>query len=225
MHHLRIGITAFLFLVAGFDASAQYRKLSKKSSIKGVERYSCPVVRRTKASMGIGVKVGDPVGNTFKVYFLKRFAFEAVVGNTTSGLYSQFIREQFEVDPQFDTLRYLGHAKRFSVSGQARVLIHNPLPEAISGEAGIDWYLGLGWNVRTLKIEYTYDTGDDSPISYMIGKSTVTHVLYGPDVILGFEYVLPELPLAAFAEAGMFYDIAIVHEFKFEGGLGLRYIF
>ncbi len=105
------------------------------------------------------------------------------------------------------------------------MVIHNPLPEAISGEAGIDWYLGFGWNVRTLKVQYTFDTGDDSPITYMVGKRTVTHVLFGPDVILGFEYVIPNLPIAAFAETGMFYDLTTLNEFKFQGGMGLRYNF
>jgi len=225
MHHLRIGIMAFLFLLTGLDASAQYKKISKNSAIKRVGKYACPVVRKTKATMGVGAKVGDPVGLTYKVYFLKRFGFETVLGYTTSGLYSVFIRDQFRADPQFDSLRYLGHRNRFSLSGQARVVIHNPLPEAISGEAGIDWYLGFGWNIRTLKIEYTFDTGDDNPVSYKVGKKTVTHVLYGPDVILGFEYVLPGLPIAAFAETGLFYDISTIQQFKFEGGMGFRYNF
>ena len=225
MHHLRIGITALLFLFLGIPAWAQYRGISKKSAIRKSERYTCPVIRRSKATMGIGAKVGDPVGITYKVYFLKRFGFETVLGYTTSGLYTEFIRNEFRTDPQFDSLRYLSHSNRFSLSGQARLVVHNPLPEAISGEVGIDWYFGLGWNVRTLKVEYTFDTGDDNPISYMVGKQTVTHVLYGPDVILGFEYVLPDLPVAAFAEVGMFYDLAIINEFKFEGGLGVRYNF
>ena len=59
----------------------------------------------------------------------------------------------------------------------------------------------------------------------MIGKKTVTHVLYGPDIILGFEYVLPDLPVSSFAEVGMFYDLTTLKEFKFEGGIGLRYNF
>ncbi len=114
MHHLRTSITALLLLLTGLEASAQYKGVSKKSAIKRVEKYACPVVRKIKAKMGIGAKVGDPVGLTLKVYFLKRFAVETVVGYTTSGLYAEFIRERFRADPQFDTLRYLGHTNKFS---------------------------------------------------------------------------------------------------------------
>lgn len=228
MAKLRIHVLALILLgVFGVnqDALAQYRKLSKKSTIKRVERYSCPVVKKFKARQGVGLKVGDPIGLTYKLYFLKRFAFEMVVGQTTSGLYTDFIRQSFFLNPDFSDFDYIGHSIKISPSGQFRVLVHNPLPAGVTGEVGIDWYVGFGLNVKTLKVDYTFEAGE-TPVDFEIRSMIVTYTLLGPEAVLGFEYVLPNQPLSAFAEIGGFFDIKDENSKpRFQGGLGVRYNF
>ena len=228
MSKLRIYLCALLFVGlfgVDFEAVAQYRKIHKKSIIRRVEKYSCPVVKQFKARQGIGLKVGDPIGVTYKLYFLKRFAFELVVGQTTSGLYTNFIRDNFNLDPDNSEFTYIGHKINISPSVQGRMLVHNPLPAGITGEVGIDWYFGIGFNLKTLKVDFTFEEGND-PADFQIGSLEETYTLTGPEGVLGFEYILPNSPLSAFAEAGVFIDLKNENSKpRFQGGLGVRYNF
>jgi len=223
MFKVRAYILATFFMLVCLESVAQYKKISSRSQIRRVERYSCPIVQQYDAIMGVGIKVGDPVGITYKLYFLERFAIEILGGYTTSGLYADFIRDQFAEDnPDYE---YLGHENRFSPTGQFRILVHNPLPAGITGEAGVDWYIGGGIDVKTIKTEYTFETGSD-PSDFMIDSTVETYVLVGPEAVLGFEYVIPNMPITAFAEGGVFFDLSgNLSGPQLQGGLGVRYNF
>jgi len=217
-------ICLLLFTTGGNLAHAQFLG-TKKKVVRRVERYSCPIVRKIEAKQAVGLKVGDPIGVTYKAYLQKRYALEAVLGTTTNGAYIDFIRESFEVNSNFADFGYLGHSVNYSVAFQARALVHFPLPAGISGEVGVDWYLGAGINVRVLDIEYVYETGD-TPQDFEIGEVSDTYTLSGPEFIMGFEYLLPDTRFSVFAEGNLFIDTQFAHsEVRLQGGVGARYNF
>jgi len=216
---------AFFCFCASDIYAQKYTKIYKRKRVKRVFEYSCPVVKKFEALQGVGIKVGDPIGLTYKIYFRQRFAAEVVGGSTTSGLFSDFIIESFEVDPEYQDFTYIGHENEISPTVQARLLIHSPLPAGITGETGIDWFIGIGYMVRFLRVNYTFESGDN-PVDFMIGNIEETFMLSGPEGILGFEYVLSTIPVTVFVEGGIFIDVQEeISEPRFQGGLGLRYNF
>ncbi len=211
-------------MAASQQAQAQFLG-TKRKVVRRVEKYSCPIVRKISAKQAVGIKVGDPIGVSYKAYWQNRYALEAVVGTTTNGAYVDFIREGFEANNNFADFGYLGHSVNYSVAFQARALVHLPLPAGISGEVGVDWFLGAGYNVRLLDINYVYETGD-SPQNFEIGDVDDTYTIAGPEFIMGFEYLIPQTHLSAFAEANLFLDMQYEHSgVRFQGGVGARYNF
>ena len=220
----------FLWLFLSNDTYAQLRKAPKRY-IRKIEKYSCPIVTTTDARHGVGLKVGDPIGITYKTYFLERFAFEVVGGLPTGGLYANFIIDEFP-SLEFsgfegDSLLYISHDIRSSAAIQARFLFHSPLPSGITGETGVDWYVGFGFSFRYLGVRYQFQNVESSdPTAFELGEGDQDFFLQGPEVTLGFEYAIPNLPLTAFAEGNSFFVLGSIDpDIRFYGGLGLRYNF
>jgi hypothetical protein len=223
-----IFLLLWLFLVT--DAHAQLRKAPRRI-IRKVEKYSCPIIVKTDASHGIGIKIGDPIGLTYKAYFLDRLGFEIVAGIPTGGLYANFIIDEFN-NLEFegfegDSLLYISHDIGASAALQARFLLHNPLPSGITGETGVDWYVGIGFSLRFLDVTYQFqNVSSGDPTDFELGEANEKFFLQGPEITLGFEYALNNLPLTAFAEGNVFLSLGSVStDLRFLGGLGLRYNF
>jgi hypothetical protein len=90
---------------------------------------------------------------------------------------------------------------------------------------GLQVYAGLGWQWRytTLAYDYIYE---DGAFENELGKFTETRFTYGPVGVLGFEYSYFSLPLSAFIEIEGFMDALLDPGYKrFQGGVGMRYIF
>jgi hypothetical protein len=219
-----------LWLVGTSDTLAQLRKAPRRI-IRKIEKYSCPIVTKADARHGLGIKLGDPIGISYKTYFLDRMAFEVVAGIPTGGLYANFIQDEFnETDvPGFegDSLLYISHEIGASAAVQARVLLHNPLPSGITGETGVDWYIGLGLSFRYLDVDYVFQNVESAdPTDFELGEAAIDYILIGPEFTLGFEYALSNFPVTAFFEGNAFYDTGkVAAGFRFYGGLGLRYNF
>lgn len=224
----RLGI--ILFFMLGFCASSvaqEYNEVwywkRKGANRRSVKRYSCPVLESIKSPHAIGVRIGDPIGITYKAWFLDRFGFEVIAGTSLGGVYVNFVRENFDLNPDYDTLTYVGHTNNYTASVQARLVMHNPLPEAISGTRGVDWYIGIGAMYRIIDVNYTYEAGIDL-VNFEIGSFDEQLSVAGPEGILGFEYLLPGTQYSAFGEGGVFYDLLNDNsEVRFQGGVGLRY--
>lgn len=217
----------FVFAVSGSLHAQEFNEIwywkRKTPNTRKVKRYSCPVLESVKSPHAIGVRVGDPIGITYKAYFLNRFGFEVIAGTSIGGVYVNFIRDQFDQNPAYDTLGYVGHVVNYTFTGQARVVMHNPLPESITGTRGVDWYIGVGGMYRILDVRYTYESGS-TPTEYQIGSMTESFSLAGPEAILGFEYLLPGTQVTAFAEGSVFFDLLNGQQDpRFLGGIGLRY--
>ncbi|MEM7550212.1 MAG: hypothetical protein AAF363_11075 [Bacteroidota bacterium] len=227
-------ICCFFLFVCGLlisDAcNAQFRN-SPKRLIKRVEKYSCPILFRSNDTQGIGVKVGDPIGVTYKNYFRKRFAFEVAVGFAAAGFYSNFLEEEFlnlnPADFEGDSLIFLNRDIRTSAALQLRIIMHNPLPAGITGDTGVDWYVGLGINTRYLDVEYQFQVVDNlDPIDLNVQESREDFFLYGPEAILGLEYAIRRLRVTSFIEGSYFLNLdQIDSDTRFYGAMGFRYIF
>ena len=84
----------------------------------------CPGQKNSKYPLyGLGIKLGDPFAITFKYYANKRLGFVVDLGKASSGLYSQYFRDQFATYQQPDTLspgasvNYLTHKVKSDIIG------------------------------------------------------------------------------------------------------------
>lgn len=237
-------LVLFLFLMAfAFPLVAQVRK-SQKSSSFSVPRVShnkarivCPIfVESQYPYQGIGFKVGDPFALTYKFYPSKHWSFAVDAGKAASGLYNDYYRSLFNglvhadtlsTDPisgQKSTMTYLTHKAINDFFLEAKFLYQW---DASSISKGLMLYGGLGWQWRNTKLQYDYNyqqsglTGENK-----FGRFTRNRFTYGPVALVGFEYSYFSLPMSAFIEVEYFTDALIDPGYnRFQGGVGLRYVF
>ena len=168
---------------------------------------------------GLGLRVGDPFGISYKAYHERNSAFEVVVGSTSRNRHDAYYRDKFESIDDFDGFRYANHEVNYTLVLQGRYLLHTSFPANVEGR--LDWYWGLGAQVRLSGLEYSYF--DESNF---FGLDDRTNFDLGPEGILGVEYELQDYPIVTFAEASLLAEL-IDQPFKMRifGAIGVRYAF
>lgn len=199
---------------------------------KGKARIMCPIFHESRYPyQGIGLKFGDPFALSYKFYPNKNWSFAADAGKASSGLYSKYYRSVFnEYKPDTlskgSSLEYLTHKANSDWLLEAKFLYQW---DAEKVSKGLQLYAGLGWQWRATSLTYDYTYSTELPggvVENKFGKFTKRRVTYGPVVILGFEYSYFSLPISAFIEIEGYTDVLIDPGYKrFQGGVGLRYVF
>lgn len=208
--------------------SPKNRSLRAPSISKAKSRVICPIFEQSQYPyQGLGIKLGDPVALSYKYYPNKNWAFGADAGKVASGLYSKYYREKFvgylpdTLDGE-ESIKYLSHRALTDWYLEAKFL-YQWNAEKIS--PGLQLYAGLGWQWRSTRLEYDY-IYEDGLFENQLGKFTRSRFTYGPTAIVGFEYSYFSLPLSAFIEIEWFTDALLDPGYnRFQGGIGLRYIF
>ena len=225
-----------LLLSAGSVAEAQTKKSAKSSRFtvpkvsKGKAQIMCPIFVESKYPyQGIGVKLGDPFALTYKFYPSKHWAFATDGGKAASGLYNRYYRTAFNnYLPGPDsltngkTIKYLTHKALNDWFLEAKFLYQW---DAEKLAPGLRFYTGLGWQWRNTHLQYDY-LYENPNIESKIGKFSENRFTYGPVAIVGFEYSYFTLPISAFIEVEWFTDALLDPGYKrFQGGVGLRYVY
>jgi hypothetical protein len=235
-------LVALVMLMAFDNALGQRsRKLTKSRY-----HFSTPKVRGNKAKIicpafdnskypfhGLGFKLGDPFAITYKFYPNKRFSFAVDLGRPASGLYNRYFREKFNGYLDADTLSsdgsnlvYLSHRVRSDLIAEFKVLYHidaKKISDGLQGYAGVGWE----WKRTQLTYDYEYSPGSNNPpLEDPFGSFQRNRATMGPQFVLGIEYAYFRIPISAFMEVEYYSDIQADPGWqRFEGGVGLRYIF
>lgn len=171
---------------------------------------------------GIGFRVGDPFALTYKLYATSWLAISIDGGIAAYGLYKDRYKELYENSPGADTLVYFNHQVEKDIFFSGRVSYYQEGPKFLKG---LDIYAGIGWQVRNAQVLYGYNYAITAQVTEF-GTVTKKYEYMGPEFHIGLEYAYFELPISAFIEANVFYDIIQPPEFiKFQGGIGMRYVF
>lgn len=182
---------------------------------------------------GIGLRFGDLNGVTYKKY-----------GNAKDLEFG--IGSAYYVDGRFDYNNYFlddWYAKRnFSYSEiefrdyrqssafilHARMLFHKKL-DNIAGESvsGLNWYYGLGAQLRTRSLIYNYRYKTDPNANWTYASTgKITDIDLGGEGILGLEYTFADAPISLFLDINLFVEIADdPFAMWFQSGIGGRYRF
>lgn len=154
---------------------------------------------------------------TYKVYLRNNSAIEWNVGVAFGN--SNYYKKSF--DRNYPGLNYIDHNVDFTWALQGRFLKHYPFPDEID-VYGLTWFWGFGGQYRMAWIDYTYESQGETGVFY---KMDDINYDLGMEIITGSEYEIPQVPLNAFIELGLFVEIVDDPvRVRFQGAIGIRYI-
>lgn len=242
MRVAKVLLVAFISVMAADGIQAQRSRNVTKSR----QHFSTPKVRGNKAKIicpvfdksqypfhSLGFKLGDPLALTYKFYPNKRLSFAADFGKPASGLYNRYFREKFAMYVMPDTFPtpestvvYQTHRVRSDLIGEVKILYH---VDAKKISDGLQGYAGVGWEWKRTHLQYDYqytEGGADPQSGDPFGSFERNRVTMGPQLVMGIEYAYFRIPISAFMEVEYFADVQADPGWRrFEGGVGLRYIF
>lgn len=185
--------------------------------------FSTLPLRAQQKNWGIGLRAGDPVGISAKKYLSRQKAVEFNIGRTWGYNYSNAFYRHHNYDREF--YDYEWHRLHSSVSLQGRYLLHKDL--GVSEVPGLDWYYGVGAQLRFFNVDYRYRYYEGFDKRRSITRTDrVTHTDIGLDGIVGLEYSWRQVPITVFADINLFVEILDNPFLPFlQGGTGIRYYF
>ena len=149
----------------------------------------------------IGIRLGAPMGITYKKYLPRNKAVEFGVGTLTNGWYDTYYEKSFYDFDRFEGYVYESHRVKSALYLQGRYLWQNDIPiEGMMGE--LDWYWGLGGVAKVGSVEYRYRNNG------VPGRYVRTDFDFGPEGILGMEYTFEDVPLTIFGEFSLMIELA-----------------
>ncbi len=171
---------------------------------------------------GIGIRLGDPLGITYKRYLPADCALEFNLGSTNVGFYGAYHRNTFRKKSKYDNFRYNGYNVNYAVAIQVHYLYHKDFSQLTPG---MDWYYGFGGQIRLMGVRYDYLIVD-GPAAGTFGSDELTNFDIGPEGIIGLEYNIMNAPLSAFAELSLFAEIIDNPlRLRMQAAIGIRYNF
>lgn len=237
----KVFLVTFISLLALEAVQAQRSRNVTRSR----QHFSTPKVRGNKAKVicpvfeksqypfhSLGFKLGDPFAITYKYYPNRRLSIAVDFGKAASGLYNRYYREKFGSYVRTDTfpsaessIVYLTHRVKSDLIGEVKALFHvdaKKISDGLQGYAGVGWE----WKRTHLQYDYQYSEGGNEPLQDPFGSFDRNRVTMGPQLVAGIEYAYFKIPISAFMEVEYFADVQADPGWqRFEGGVGLRYIF
>jgi hypothetical protein len=215
---------------------SHYSRAHRSPKVKGHKaKIVCPIFENSEYPYhGIGFKFGDPFALTYKYYPNENFSVAIDFGKASSGLYNRYFREKFalyaaEADTLSDnsSLSYSSHQVKTDLIWEFKVLYHL---EADKISPGLQVYIGGGWEWKNTQLKYGYFYNRTTPNGgELINEFRIfprKRFTMGPQFVLGIEYAYFQIPISAFMEIEYFTDIQADPGWqRFEGGVGLRYVF
>ena len=171
---------------------------------------------------GIGLRIGDPIGITYKRYLAKERAIEFGIGTATSGWNTNYYENSFEDYDRYNNYDYRSHEVKGTLYLQGRYEFQYNIPiEGMEGK--LDWYWGIGAMLKVATVDFTYQN-EVSP--YDIVKDKRTDIDLGPEGIAGMEYTFQDIPLTVFGEVSLMLEFADRPlTFRTFAGVGARFNF
>ncbi len=212
--------TLLIALAFGICALANAQSASRKAS-SGNQLGSS-----AQKNIGVGLKLGDPLGLTVKKYFGNKWALEGLVGRTFywGGGYDGYYDKKPQPGPPppaggpypYDDHYYDPRG----VSFQLHLLYQKDIPSV----QGLQWYVGGGPQLRVLSYHYRYWYNvPGGPVYY---DDTYHQVGFGLDGVFGSEYTFAQVPITVFADLGLYVELAGNPLWAaIQGGVGARFNF
>lgn len=169
---------------------------------------------------GIGIRLGEPTGITYKKYLPRNKAVEFGIGSAGPAWHHNYYRNSFDSRNDYNNYKYRAHKVQSIVFFQGRYLLHNDI--YIQGMEGkLDWYWGIGGVLKIASVKYTFQE-DVPPFN---GSDVYSDIDLGPEGIGGMEYTFKDVPLTAFGEVSLMLEIVDRPALRPFSAVGIRYNF
>ena len=168
---------------------------------------------------GIGLRLGNPYGITYKKYLPRDKAVEFGIGSGYTSWYPHYYENSFHHLDRYEGYDYVSHRVNAPLYLQGRYLLQQDID--IEGMMGkLQWYWGIGGLMKLATVDYRLKRID------VVTTSTRTDIDIGPEGILGMEYTFEQVPLTIFGEFSLFIEI-VDRPAALRGlsGVGVRYNF
>ena len=180
------------------------------------------------SQQGIGVRLGDPSGITYKKYSGDK-ALEFSIGRTYfigKGYYNHQFYEWYATET-FSYKDYVWVESKISlpIGMNVHYLIHEDW-FAVEFD-GLQWYYGFGVQFRTQSYSHKYRYKvDGDPRWYYTETDKLTDIDLGADGVIGAEYEFRKHPFRVYTDLTLFMGV-IDSPFNFDlpWGIGGRYMF
>ena len=180
---------------------------------------------------GIGFRLGDPSGITFKRYTGGN-AWEINIGRTYIFDHNTWYYDKFVNWYDKKHFNYTAHDyESFNhitapICLQIHYIFQKPIKEADSEYGKLEWYFGFGGQLRyqSYSFDYRYKIAGDP--NWYYDKGSVTDFNIGVDGTAGIEYKFSKAPITAFLDFTLAMEL-YNEPFNFWGqcGIGGRYNF
>lgn len=181
----------------------------------------CGAAEAQKKDNSLGLRVGEPLGVTYKRYFSDNKALEFVIGTAANSWGKRYYEESFKKHYGNSFYTYNEHTVKDIFYGQVRYIWEKPIPiEKIKGD--LEWYWGVGATIKTARVTYDYYNRLLRTDRYIDRR---TDINLGPNVLIGIGYTLDSVPLTFYLELDLLIEIVDKVDSHVLNGLGLRYNF
>jgi hypothetical protein len=173
---------------------------------------------------GIGLRLGEPLSITYKKFLDDNIAIEGMFGAAGANS-AQYYQRSFENNRPSANAFYASHSTSNILSFNLRGAYHEDITDDLNIDQGyILGYFGVGAQLRTAQVDYAFTDSSINPNA--VFRETRSNIDFGPEVFGGAEYYFDELPMSVFAELGLFMELLDrFGHLRFQGGIGVRYIF
>jgi hypothetical protein len=169
----------------------------------------------------LSLRLGAPVGITFKTYTGKRESFELGIGGASPFWNNTYYVNSFNNYSRFKDFKYIDHRVSNTIYLQGRYLKDFSIPTT-GMEGSLNWYCGVGAVVKIAKVNYRYTDITAVPPTQTY---EVTDFDIGPEAILGAEYWLEDTPFSFYGEGSAMLEIVNRVGGRLFAGVGVRYHF
>ncbi|MBN8576529.1 MAG: hypothetical protein J0L66_06270 [Cytophagales bacterium] len=176
----------------------------------------------TAQQQSVGLRLGDPVGITYKKYYNRSHAVELGIGTAPAHWSSNYYLNSFNEYARYNNYRYRNHTVQSTLYLQGRYVWHYRIP-AENLDGTLEWYGGAGALFKAAKVQYRFQNRE---APFAAGTDVITDFDLGAEGIAGLEYTFPDVPITIFGEASLFLELADrPFTMRVLGGLGVRYNF
>lgn len=177
-------------------------------------------------TQGLGLRIGNTLGLTYKKHLANDRAFELLMGTAPSGWNQEYYRESYNNQEEYDSYTYHSHEVENNVSFQGRYLFQYDISaKRMLGK--LNWYWGAGVLFKFARVKYhyfyPYELGPGG--SSVLLEDRQPDIDFGPEAITGIEYTFGSAPLSLFGEVSGFLELADNPTFRAFASAGIRYNF
>ncbi|GAB3651807.1 hypothetical protein GCM10028791_20980 [Echinicola sediminis] len=184
--------------------------------------FSLPLLVNAQ-EQSIGLRLGEPLSVTYKTFIDDKLSIEAMLGRGSANS-AAYYRKAFDSNKPSPGAFYMNHSASGGISINGRLAYHEDITAEFDiSEGTLLGYAGAGLQLRSVSVDYAYQQSADMA-NLMYEKRT--NIDFGPEIFGGGEYLFEDLPISAFAELGIYLEVADrPGHVKLQGGIGARYFF